>query len=105
MRRNPPLELVIEYGLSPNTFNDGSAASRYGPYTRGALALVKSGSPSPLDQFIPHPDVAERFAIRIKAPLLLCSMWGFSSNISKNFASAIPYRWLASISTSRLMQR
>jgi hypothetical protein len=30
--------------------------------------LVKSGSPSPLDQFIPHPDVAERFAIRIKAP-------------------------------------
>jgi hypothetical protein len=105
MRRNPPLELVIEYGLSPNTFNDASAASRYGPYTCGALASVKSGSLSPLDQFIPHPDVAERFAIRIKAPLLLCSMWGFSSNISKNFASAIPYRWLASISTSRLMQR
>jgi hypothetical protein len=31
-------------------------------------ALVKSVNPSPLDQFIPHPDVAERFAIRIKAP-------------------------------------
>jgi hypothetical protein len=77
MRRNPPLQLVIEYGLSPNTFNDGSAASRYGPYTSGALALVKSASPSPLDHFIPHPDVAELFAIRIKAALLLCSMVGF----------------------------
>lgn len=41
--------------------------------------MVKSGSPSPLDQFIPHPDVAERFAIKIKAPAPLvfdtaCSM-------------------------------
>ena len=33
--------------------------------------LAKSAGPSPLDPFIPAPDVAERFATRIKAPASL----------------------------------
>lgn len=52
--------------------------------------MSQSAGPSPLDPFIPHPEIAERFSTRVKAPAPLV----FEVAMGMDFQSLPLVRWI-----------